>query len=99
MSKVTQTSFRSLRLSREAGEVRSRVMPDVKRGNLGSATQEHVDAAATHLHTGSAKTYRPMAGWRYVSLRPATRATIFRAESIPIPERLQVFASSRRSSS
>jgi hypothetical protein len=37
-------------------------MPDVKPGNLRSAIQEQVDAAATHLHTDSARNYRLMAG-------------------------------------
>jgi hypothetical protein len=44
-------------VSRETGEVRSRVVPDVKGHNLRRVLDEHVDAALTHLHTDSAGAY------------------------------------------
>jgi transposase-like protein len=49
-------------VSRETGEVRSRVVPDVKPGNLRAVLTEHVDAANTHLHTDGARNYRLIAG-------------------------------------
>jgi len=44
-------------VSRETGEVRSRVVPNVKGHNLRRALEEHVDPASTHLHTDSANAY------------------------------------------
>lgn len=44
-------------VSRETGEVRSRVVPNVKGHNLRRVLDEHVDPAATHLHTDSANAY------------------------------------------
>jgi len=49
-------------VSRETGEVRSRVMPNVKPENLRQALAEHVDPALTHLHTDGARNYRLIAG-------------------------------------
>jgi transposase-like protein len=49
-------------VSRETGEVRSRVMPNVKPENLRQALAEHVDPATTHLHTDGAHNYRLIAG-------------------------------------
>jgi len=37
-------------VSRETGEVRSRVVPNVKGHNLRRVLDEHVDVTATHLH-------------------------------------------------
>lgn len=45
-------------VSRETGEVRSQVMPNVKAQNLRAVLHEHVEAAATHLHTDSSLGYR-----------------------------------------
>jgi transposase-like protein len=47
-------------ISRETGEVRSRVLPDVKPGNLRSVLHEHTDPARTHLHTDNAAQYRSL---------------------------------------
>ncbi|MGD0386496.1 MAG: IS1595 family transposase [Solirubrobacteraceae bacterium] len=44
-------------VSRETGEVRSRVVNDVKPGNLRSVLTEHVDPKATHLHTDTSGPY------------------------------------------
>jgi len=49
-------------VSRETGEVRSRVVPDVKGHNLRRVLDEHVDAALTHLHTDSAGAYIGIGG-------------------------------------
>jgi transposase-like protein len=49
-------------VSRETGEVRSHVVPNVKAENLRKVLHEHVDAANTHLHTDSAFSYRKIAG-------------------------------------
>jgi transposase-like protein len=49
-------------VSRETGEVRSHVVPNVKAENLRKVLHEHVDAANTHLHTDSAFSYRRIAG-------------------------------------
>ena len=48
-------------VSRETGEVRSRVVADVKPGTLRSVLTEHVQAEATHLHTDGARNYRLIA--------------------------------------
>jgi len=45
-------------VSRETGEVRSRVVPTVNGENLRSVLVEHVDAPSTHLHTDSGPYYR-----------------------------------------
>ena len=45
-------------VSRETGEVRSRVMPNVKPGNLRAVLTENVDPKTTHLHTDSTLAYR-----------------------------------------
>lgn len=47
-------------VSRETGEVRSRVIPDVKPGNLRSVLMEHTDPKATHLHTDTSAQYRAL---------------------------------------
>jgi transposase-like protein len=52
-----KTTIMSL-VSRETGEVRSRVVPDVKASTLRSVLDEHVDASATHLHTDQSSGYR-----------------------------------------
>jgi transposase-like protein len=49
-------------VSRETGEVRSRIVPTVKAPNLRTVLHEHVDPAATHLHTDSSLGYRKIAG-------------------------------------
>jgi transposase-like protein len=48
-------------VSRETGEVRSRMVPNVKAENLRTVLHEHVDPAATHLHTDSSLGYRKIA--------------------------------------
>lgn len=52
-----KTAIMSL-VSRETGEVRSRVMPNVKPANLRAVLHEHVDPERTHLHTDGARNYR-----------------------------------------
>ncbi len=47
-------------VSRETGEVRSRVLNDVKPGNLRAVLDAHVDRQATHLHTDSSLAYRSL---------------------------------------
>ena len=54
--KTTKTPIVAL-VSRETGEVRSRVVPNVKGHNLRRVLDEHVDPALTHLHTDSAGAY------------------------------------------
>ncbi len=49
-------------VSRETGEVRSRIVPNVKAPSLRGVLREHVDPAATHLHTDSSLGYRKIAG-------------------------------------
>lgn len=49
-------------ISRETGEVRSRVIPNVRRETLREAIAEQVDMPNTHLHTDQAATYRQIAG-------------------------------------
>jgi transposase-like protein len=49
-------------ISRETGEVRSRVIPNVRRETLREAIAEQVDMPNTHLHTDQARTYRQIAG-------------------------------------
>ena len=44
-------------ISRETGEVRSRVLPDVKPGNLRAVLDEHTDPSRTHLHTDTSAQY------------------------------------------
>jgi transposase-like protein len=44
-------------VSRETGEVRSRVIPDVKPGNLRAVLNEETDPASTHLHTDTSAQY------------------------------------------
>jgi transposase-like protein len=44
-------------VSRETGEVRSHVVPNVRGHNLRAVLTEHVDPAETHLHTDSGKQY------------------------------------------
>jgi len=48
-------------VSRETGEVRSQVVPDVRGHNLRKVLVEHVDPAQTHLYTDSGYQYRPLA--------------------------------------
>jgi transposase-like protein len=48
-------------VSRETGEVRSRVVNDVKPGNLRSVLRENTDPKNTHLHTDGNATYKHMA--------------------------------------
>jgi transposase-like protein len=45
-------------ISRETGEVRSRVVNDVKVDNLRAVLTEHVDPKLTHLHTDTSGPYR-----------------------------------------
>jgi len=45
-------------ISRETGEVRSRVVPDVTVDNLRAVLTEHVDPKLTHLHTDTSGPYR-----------------------------------------
>lgn len=47
-------------VSRETGEVRSRVIPNVKPGNLRSVLLEQTDPTATHLHTDTSAQYRSL---------------------------------------
>jgi transposase-like protein len=49
-------------ISRETGEVRSQIVPNVKGENLRRVLREHVDPAETHLHTDQALGYRRIAG-------------------------------------
>ena len=48
-------------VSRETGEVRSRVIPNVKRDTLRKAIGEEVDVPNTHLQTDSLRTYQLIA--------------------------------------
>jgi transposase-like protein len=48
-------------VSRETGEVRSRVVPDVTGENLRAALATHTDPKRTHLHTDSHMPYRRLA--------------------------------------
>ncbi|MGD0197557.1 MAG: IS1595 family transposase [Solirubrobacteraceae bacterium] len=54
---VDKTPIMSL-VSRETGEVRSRVVPDVKVDNLRAVLIENVDPKRTHLHTDTSGPYR-----------------------------------------
>jgi transposase-like protein len=45
-------------VSRETGEVRSRVIPDVKPDNLRSVLMEQTDPKTTHLHTDTSAQYK-----------------------------------------
>jgi len=54
--KTTKTPVVSL-VSRETGEVRSRVVPNVDGENLRMVLEAHVDPAETHLHTDSSAAY------------------------------------------
>jgi transposase-like protein len=47
-------------VSRETGEVRSRVIPDVKPGNLRAVLHEHTDPKRTHLHTDTSAQYKSL---------------------------------------
>jgi len=49
-------------VSRETGEVRSRVIPNVTGENLRGVLVEHVDAANTHLHTDASHYYPRIVG-------------------------------------
>jgi transposase-like protein len=49
-------------VSRETGEVRSRVIPNVRRETLREAIAEQVDLGRTHLHTDQLASYRLIAG-------------------------------------
>jgi transposase-like protein len=49
-------------VSRETGEVRSQVIPNVRRETLRKAISEHVDMSNTHLHTDQLANYRYLAG-------------------------------------
>ncbi|MDQ3675521.1 MAG: IS1595 family transposase [Actinomycetota bacterium] len=49
-------------VSRETGEVRSRVVPEVSGDNLRAVLDEHVDQPATHLHTDAGTHYRKIVG-------------------------------------
>src|SRR3954453_8587974 len=53
---TTKTPIQSL-VSRETGEVRSRVVPDVSGENLRWALSTHLDPKRTHLHTDSHPAY------------------------------------------
>lgn len=45
-------------ISRETGEVRSRVVPDVNGDNLRQVMDDHLDVSNTHLHTDEGWSYR-----------------------------------------
>ncbi len=47
-------------VSRETGEVRSRVVPNVRRHNLSAVLHSEVNAAQTHLHTDAGLQYRKL---------------------------------------
>jgi len=49
-------------VSRETGEVRSRVVPEVSGDNLRAVLDEHIDQPATHLHTDAGTHYRRIVG-------------------------------------
>ena len=49
-------------VSRETGEVRSRVVPNVKGANLRAVLEQDVDPARTHLHTDSWHGYKRIGG-------------------------------------
>jgi transposase-like protein len=49
-------------VSRETGEVRSRVVPDIKRHTLRAAIAEQVDVPNTDLHTDALRSYQLIAG-------------------------------------
>jgi transposase-like protein len=48
-------------VSRETGEVRSRVVPNIRRDTLRQAIAEHVDMPNTHLHTDALRSYQLIA--------------------------------------
>jgi hypothetical protein len=56
-----KTTIQSL-VSRETGDVRSRVVPNVTGDNLRQALASHTDPKRTHLQTDSYYAYRPIAG-------------------------------------
>jgi transposase-like protein len=47
-------------VSRETGEVRSQVVPNVKGHTLREVLQQHTDPASTHLHTDAGLQYRKL---------------------------------------
>jgi transposase-like protein len=47
-------------VSRETGEVRSQVIPDVKGSTLRAVLRKHTDPASTHLHTDQLPSYRAL---------------------------------------
>lgn len=49
-------------VSRETGEVRSRVVPNIKSHTLRQAIADHVDTPNTHLHTDALRSYQLIAG-------------------------------------
>jgi transposase-like protein len=49
-------------VSRETGEVRSQVIPNVRGATLRSVLHEHVDPAMTHLHTDGSRGYKLIGG-------------------------------------
>ncbi len=49
-------------VSRETGEVRSRVVPNIKSHTLRQAIADHVDIPNTHLHTDALRSYQLIAG-------------------------------------
>lgn len=49
-------------VSRETGEVRSRVVPNIKSHTLRQAIADHVDMPSTHLHTDALRSYQLIAG-------------------------------------
>jgi transposase-like protein len=49
-------------VSRETGEVRSRIVPNIRRETLREAIAEQVDMLNVHLHTDQLASYRLIAG-------------------------------------
>jgi transposase-like protein len=57
-------------VSRETGEVRSRVIPNIRRNTLRRALAEQVDMPNTHLHTDSSR------GYKLISVEFASHSTV-----------------------
>ena len=71
-AKERKTPVLSL-VDRENGEVRSKVIPNVRRNTLRQAIEEDVDLAATHLQTDNAPTYTRI-GWHAASHKTVNHA-------------------------
>ena len=92
--KHDKTPIMSL-VSRETGEVRSRVIPDVKPDNLRSVLTEHTDPKSTHLHTDGSRNYRLIAS-EFASHRRST--TTCASTSAATSQRTKPRRTSRNSS-